>query len=201
MTPTPALHMDTYTLTHTALGSGRLCLCSFPGSKMSARTSDQSKAAFRHDLEAMYALGMTDMIGLVEPDEYRQMGLVSKDDTDSMPGVFLKSMPVKYLNMPIRDYDIPNNIFLTEWRLVLSYYASVTHGGNILGIHCMGGPWKVGNGRGHVPHRAWRWQGGIHTRRTFSQVWSHRERKTGGLCSYFRSGMTNFFAFPHHFLI
>jgi ADP-ribosyl-[dinitrogen reductase] hydrolase len=144
MTPTPALYMNTYTLTHTALGSGRLCLCSFPGSKMSARTSDQSKAAFRHDLEAMYALGMTDMIGLVEPDEYRQMGLVSKDDTDSMPGVFLKSMPVKYLNMPIRDYDIPNNIFLTEWRLVLSYYASVTHGGNILGIHCMGGRGRSG---------------------------------------------------------
>jgi len=138
------LHMDTYLLEHPVLRPGKVCICSFPGSKVARYSGIDPQNAFKQDLAVMYLLGMTEMIGLVESKEYKVMGLVGTPtevlsvDSESVQG------RIKYTNMPIRDFWIPDDAFISAWHDKLQGFRSVLLAGNMLGIHCMGGRGRSG---------------------------------------------------------
>ncbi len=136
--------MDTYMLEHPVLRPGKVCICSFPGSKAAGYSELDPHYAFSQDLALMYLLGMTQMIGLVESSEYEFMGLIGgpaivlAETTETTQG------RIKYTNMPIRDFSIPDEAFIADWHDKLSGFRSVLMAGKTLGIHCMGGRGRSG---------------------------------------------------------
>lgn len=138
------LYMDTYLLEHPVLRPGKVCICSFPGSKATRYSGIDSQNAFKQDVAVMYLLGMAEMIGLVESKEYELMGLIGPPaeiltvDIESVQG------RIKYTNMPIRDFCIPDDVFISAWHDKLQGFRSVLLAGKMLGIHCMGGRGRSG---------------------------------------------------------
>jgi len=141
---TNKVYMDTYLLKHPVLKPGKVCICSFPGSKAAGYSEFDQHNAFRQDLAVMYLLGMPQMIGLVESSEYEFMGLsggpaaVLAEDAETNQG------RIAYTNMPIRDFSIPDEAFIADWHDKLPGFRSVLMAGKTLGIHCMGGRGRSG---------------------------------------------------------
>lgn len=138
------LYMDTYLLEHPVLRPGKVCICSFPGSKAARYSGINPQNAFKQDLAVMHLLGMAEMIGLVESKEFELMGLVGPPtevlsvDPEPVQG------RIKYTNMPIRDFWIPDEAFISAWHDKLQEFRAVLLAGNMLGIHCMGGRGRSG---------------------------------------------------------
>jgi len=57
------VYMDTYMLEHPVLRPGKVCICSFPGSKASSYSELDPHDAFSQDLAVMYLLGIHCMGG------------------------------------------------------------------------------------------------------------------------------------------
>jgi ADP-ribosyl-[dinitrogen reductase] hydrolase len=121
-------------------GEGRLGLTICPGKKDPSRNWDRD---LKEDLRVVKAWGASTVVTLIEGHEFPLLAVELLEQE-------VRALGMDWLHLPIRDVDIPNQVFEDAWAVSgPTLHTRLDVGERIL-IHCRGGLGRAGLLAGRV---------------------------------------------------
>jgi ADP-ribosyl-[dinitrogen reductase] hydrolase len=90
-----------------------------------------------HDLSAIRQWGASDLITLLEPHEFIELGIVDLPQHAATHGL-------RWHGLPITDGAAPDSRFLTPWKEILPTLLRNLEEGQRIVVHCKGGLGRAG---------------------------------------------------------
>lgn len=119
------------------IGTGAVGVTFAPGKKQLKAMTGEWHRDIDLDLLAIKAWGAQLLISLIEPFEFKELGIETLPDRTAAHGL-------DWIGLPIKDGDAPDHRFLRQWEtLGPSLVRTISSGGRVV-VHCKGGLGRAG---------------------------------------------------------
>jgi ADP-ribosylglycohydrolase/protein-tyrosine phosphatase len=125
---------------HLEKNEGRIGLTLCPGKKDSSRNWDRD---LKEDLRVIRQWGATTVVTLIEDHEFKMLGIENFGQEISAHGL-------DWIHLPIRDVDVPDQLFEDAWALSGKILHERLDAGDRVLIHCRGGLGRTGLVAGRI---------------------------------------------------
>ncbi|MCE5232388.1 MAG: cyclin-dependent kinase inhibitor 3 family protein [Mizugakiibacter sp.] len=100
-------------------------------------SSDRRHADMCADLEAIRQWGANDLITLLEPHEFEELGILDLPERAQAHGL-------AWHGLPITDGHAPDDRFLSRWSMLAPQWMERLQRGQRIVVHCKGGLGRAG---------------------------------------------------------
>lgn len=108
-----------------------------PGKRQASAMTGVWERDIDHDLMVIRQWGASDLVTLLEPHEFIELGIADLPQRAAMHGL-------RWHGLPITDGAAPDSRFLTPWRALFPALLRNIDGGQRVIVHCKGGLGRAG---------------------------------------------------------